>query len=134
MKTFFLGFTLAALSSSGCVSRNDVDNFNQEALLILAATALDPNLRISIQVDANSLNSQGIANLNIFSGSACSGNALFSEGNVTSSKTFVVTEIGTYSVRASSGASNVCSSTPIVLAASKRTSNCIVNLTTVDCL
>ncbi|TGM53296.1 hypothetical protein [Leptospira adleri] len=134
LKIFFLGITLTALSTSGCVSQNDVDNMEEQILITTAALALDPSLRISVQVNANSLNSQGVANLNVYSGSTCTGTALFSENNVTSSKTFLLPDAGTYSVRASFGASNVCSSTPVVLSASKRTSACSVNLTTVDCL
>ncbi|WP_276328263.1 hypothetical protein [Leptospira adleri] len=37
LKIFFLGITLAALSTSGCVSQNDVDNLNEQMLIIVTA-------------------------------------------------------------------------------------------------
>ncbi|WP_156781869.1 hypothetical protein [Leptospira tipperaryensis] len=67
--------------------------------MIWAVTALETNFRISVQVNANSLNNQGTANVSVYTGSACSGSALFNENNLTSSKTFLLTDAGTYSVR-----------------------------------
>lgn len=126
---------------SGCnptgIDSDDSDNLKKQALLATILTSVEGNKnRISVSVSGASLNNQGTANLSVYSGTGCAGTAILSENGIVTgtSKTFILSDVGTYSVKASAGVNNACSNPAIVLSESKRSSACSVNLTTVDCL
>ncbi|EMY76798.1 putative lipoprotein [Leptospira weilii serovar Ranarum str. ICFT] len=62
--------------------------------------------RISVSVNSTSLNNQGTANVSVYSGAGCTGTSILNENGIvaTTSKTFILADVGTYSVKASAGA------------------------------
>ncbi|EMJ90756.1 hypothetical protein LEP1GSC193_1295 [Leptospira alstonii serovar Pingchang str. 80-412] len=119
------------------IGANDNENLKEQFLTATLLVSLEGNKnRISVSVNSASLGNQGSANLEVYSGASCVGTPIFSENRIvaSTSKTFILPEIGTYSVKASGGTASACSNPAIVLSESKRSSACTVNFTTVDCL